>query len=64
MKVVTTLAPRDYDPVLFDLDDVLIRTASVHASTWKRLLESTLDKRATELGGPVIPFDVEPDYHR
>jgi len=35
MKVATvTLSPRDYDAVLFDLDGVLTKTASVHASAW------------------------------
>jgi beta-phosphoglucomutase-like phosphatase (HAD superfamily) len=34
MIVVITLSPRDYDAVLFDLDGVLTRTASVHASAW------------------------------
>jgi len=33
---VVTLSPRDYDAVVFDLDGVLIRTASVHAAAWKR----------------------------
>jgi phosphoglycolate phosphatase-like HAD superfamily hydrolase len=37
---VVTLSPRDYDAVLFDLDGVLTRTASVHAAAWKRLLEA------------------------
>ena len=29
---LVTLSPRDYDAVLFDLDGVLTRTASVHAA--------------------------------
>jgi beta-phosphoglucomutase-like phosphatase (HAD superfamily) len=33
---VVTLSPRDYAAVLFDLDSVLIRMASVHATAWKR----------------------------
>lgn len=37
MKVAVTISPRDYDVVLFDLDGVLTRTASVHAAAWKRL---------------------------
>ncbi|MEC5325641.1 glycosyl hydrolase family 65 protein [Aurantimonas sp. A3-2-R12] len=35
-----TLSPRDHDAVLFDLDGVLTRTASVHAAAWKRLFEA------------------------
>lgn len=38
---VFTLSPRDYDAVLFDLDGVLTRTASVHAADpstcWTRI---------------------------
>jgi ribonucleotide monophosphatase NagD (HAD superfamily) len=29
---VVSLSPRDYDAVLFDLDGVLTKTASVHAA--------------------------------
>ena len=32
---IVTLSPRDYDAVLFDLDGVLTKTASVHAAAWK-----------------------------
>jgi beta-phosphoglucomutase-like phosphatase (HAD superfamily) len=34
-----TFSPRDYDAVLFDLDGVLTKTASVHAAAWKRLFD-------------------------
>ena len=64
MKVVTTLSPRDYDAVLFDLDGVLTRTASVHASAWKKLFDSFLEQRATQTGEPFVPFDIDADYHR
>jgi len=37
--VSVTLSLRDYDAVLFDLDDVLTRPASVHAVARKRLFE-------------------------
>ena len=62
MKVVTTLSPRDYDAVLFDLDGVLTRTASVHASAWKKLFDSFLEQRATQTGKPFVPFDIDADY--
>ncbi len=52
MKVVITLSPRDYDVVLFDLDGVLTRTASVHASAWKKLFDAFLEQRATQAGKP------------
>ncbi|VAY89184.1 hypothetical protein CARN8_7210002 [mine drainage metagenome] len=46
---VITLSPRDYDAVLFDLDGVLTKSASVHASAWKKLFDEflTLDLRLT-----------------
>jgi beta-phosphoglucomutase family hydrolase len=64
MIAVITLSPRDYDAVLFDLDGVLTRTASVHASAWKKLFDSFLDQRATQAGEPFVPFDIDTDYPR
>jgi len=64
MNVAITLSPRDYDVVLFDLDGVLTRTASVHATAWKKLFEGFLELRATQAGKPFVPFDIETDYPR
>lgn len=64
MIVVITLSPRDYDAVLFDLDGVLTRTASVHASAWKKLFDSFLEQRATQAGESFVPFDIATDYPR
>ena len=64
MIVVITLSPRDYDAVLFDLDGVLTRTASVHASAWKKLFDGFLEQRATQAGEPFVPFDIDTDYPR
>jgi len=61
---VITLSPRDYDAVLFDLDGVLTRTASVHASAWKRLFDKFLEERSKQTGEPFVPFDLEADYRR
>jgi hypothetical protein len=61
---VITLSPRDYDAVLFDLDGVLTRTASVHAAAWKRLFDGFLEQRATQAGEPFVPFDIDTDYPR
>ncbi|MEO6351742.1 MAG: beta-phosphoglucomutase family hydrolase [Burkholderiaceae bacterium] len=61
---VITLSPRDYDAVLFDLDGVLTRTASVHASAWKKLFDGFLEPRATRAGEPFVPFDIDTDYPR
>ena len=62
MKIVITLSPRDYDAVLFDLDGVLTRTASVHASAWKKLFDGFLEQHATQAGEPFVPFDIDADY--
>jgi beta-phosphoglucomutase family hydrolase len=64
MKVTTTLSPQDYDAVLFDLDGVLTRSASVHASAWKKLFDGFLEPRATRMDEPFVPFDINTDYPR
>ena len=64
MQTVITLSPRDYDAVLFDLDGVLTRTATVHAQAWKRLFDGFLELRATGSGEPFVPFDIDADYQR
>jgi beta-phosphoglucomutase family hydrolase len=61
---VVTLSPRDYDAVLFDLDGVLTKTASVHAAAWKRLFDRFLEQRAADRGEAFVPFDVDADYRR
>ena len=64
MEFAITLCPRDCDAVLFDLDGVLTRTASVHAAAWKKLFDSFLQQRATKTGQPFVPFDIDVDYPR
>lgn len=61
---VITLSPRDYDAILFDLDGVLTRSASVHAAAWKKLFDGFLEQRATQAGEPFVPFDIATDYPR
>jgi beta-phosphoglucomutase-like phosphatase (HAD superfamily) len=61
---VVTLSPRDYDAVLFDLDGVLARTASVHAAAWKRLFDGFLAQRIADIGEAFVPFDTDDDYRR
>jgi beta-phosphoglucomutase-like phosphatase (HAD superfamily) len=61
---IVTASPRDYDAVLFDLDGVLTRTASVHAAAWKKLFDTFLEARAAEMGEPFVPFDIDADYRR
>jgi beta-phosphoglucomutase family hydrolase len=57
-----TLSPRDYDAVLFDLDGVLTRTASVHACAWKKLFDEFLQLRASPGSTPLCPFNIDEDY--
>ena len=64
MQAVITLSPRDYDAVLFDLDGVLTRTASIHAAAWKKLFDGFLEQRATQSGAPFVPFSIDADYSR
>ena len=59
-----TISPRDYDAVLFDLDGVLTRTASVHAAAWKRLFDAFLEQRAADTGEAFVHFDIDVDYRR
>ena len=61
---VVTLSARDYDAVLFDLDGVLTKTASVHAAAWKRLFDGFLQQRIAITGEPFVPFDIDADYRR
>jgi beta-phosphoglucomutase family hydrolase len=64
VKNIITLSARDYDAVLFDLDGVLTRTASVHAAAWKKLFDHFLEQRAAQTGEPFVPFDIDSDYKR
>ncbi len=61
---IVTLSPRDYDAVLFDLDGVLTKTASVHAAAWKKLFDGFLEQRAKYAGQAFVPFDIDADYRR
>ena len=57
------LITRDhYDGILFDLDGVITNTAKLHAACWKQMLDEYLQKRATERGEPLRPFDLATDY--
>lgn len=57
---VADLAP--YRTLLFDLDGVITRTATLHASAWKDLFDDFLSTRARERGEPFVPFDPSGDY--
>ena len=49
---------------LFDLDGVLTKTATVHASAWKQTFDSFLRRRAERTGDSWVPFDAVSDYDR
>ncbi len=58
------LRGEDFDAVIFDLDGVITRTATVHAQAWKRLFDDFLRDRARDTGEPFNPFDSDSDYTR
>ena len=64
MTTIITLAPQDFDAILFDLDGVLTKTARIHADAWKRLFDGFLEQHAAKAGEPFIPFDISTDYIR
>jgi len=49
---------------LFDLDEVLTRTATVHAAAWKEMFDGYLRERAARTGEKFVPFDPLADYAR
>ncbi|MFB3852298.1 MAG: HAD family hydrolase [Vicinamibacterales bacterium] len=49
--------------LLFDLDGVVTRTATVHAAAWKQLFDEYLQARAGP-NAPFRPFDILDDYRR
>lgn len=62
----STANPPDIDAaaVIFDLDGVVTRTASLHAAAWKELFDELLRARIAEGHAPFVPFDPEADYLR
>ena len=50
--------------LLFDLDGVLTRTATLHAAAWKQMFDEFLRSRAQETGEQFVPFDAVDDYDR
>lgn len=59
-----TISKRDFDAVIFDMDGVVTKTATVHAAAWKRLFDDVLRQHAEREGGRFVPFDVDLDYRR
>jgi len=53
-----------FQAVIFDLDGVLTRTATLHARAWKEMFDGFLEGRGGEDGEDHAPFDIEADYLR
>ncbi len=51
-----------YEALLFDLDGVITRTATVHAAAWKDLFDDFFDRWGRDHGVRVPPFQIETDY--
>jgi trehalose 6-phosphate phosphatase len=64
MSPSVTISKSEFDAVIFDLDGVVTRTATVHAAAWKRLFDDYLEERAAREGKPFRPFDADSDYRR
>jgi len=62
-RVKVELARSRLDAVIFDVDGVVTRTASVHAAAWKELFDAFLRSRLAA-GGGFRSFDAEEDYRR
>lgn len=52
----------NFDAVIFDLDGVVTRTATLHARAWKRIFDEFLERQAGGTG--YQPFEIETDYPR
>ncbi len=59
---LSTFSIGDVGALLFDLDGVLTRTATLHAASWKRLFDEYLATRSARTGEPFVPFDLAADY--
>ncbi len=51
-----------FDAVVFDLDGVITRTATVHAKAWKLVFDEYLHLRERRNNEPFQPFTYEGDY--
>lgn len=60
MKAV--ISPKEHHAVIFDLDGVITRTASVHAKSWKKMFDQFLQEWSQAHQQPYIPFDEDADY--
>lgn len=54
----------EFDAVIFDMDGVLTRTATLHAHAWKQTFDELFAGREDLAGESQAPFDIEADYLR
>ena len=62
MTVASSIALRDFDAALFDLDGVLTTTRTVHAAAWKQMFDEFLAAWDQRRGSRTAPFDDHADY--
>ncbi len=60
MKAV--ISPKEHQAVIFDLDGVITKTASVHAQAWKTMFDQFLQEWSQTHQQPFVPFDKDADY--
>jgi alpha,alpha-trehalase len=51
-----------FPALLFDLDGVITRTATIHSAAWKRLFDEFLERWGREHGKTCDSFDIATDY--
>jgi alpha,alpha-trehalase len=51
-----------FPALLFDLDGVITRTATIHSAAWKRLFDEFGERWAAEHGTTWTPFDIDAEY--
>jgi HAD superfamily hydrolase (TIGR01509 family) len=56
--------PAEVAACVFNLDGVLMGSASMHAEAWRETFDELLSGHVDQLGGPPVPFSVRVDYPR
>ena len=51
-----------FDAVVFDMDGVITKTATVHSLAWKKMFDEYLRRRETQYKEPFREFTHSPDY--
>jgi len=60
-EVKLFINPHEFDAVLFDMDGVVTRTATLHSAAWKRVFDAFLKEKSGS-AKTFRPFDQEADY--